>query len=1341
MLVMQERNSAGSFVRYLQVDSSPQAGRDYLNIISASIDRSVLPRLLWIAHFFYNEPLRLDSADEELVEKHEKLQAECRDAIVLHRHPTVQIGMGRGSVADKLAATTHSFRLENSSNAQLTKFVREFHSSAPDLGTESKFNRSQPVPPSDLALSFSAVSDFLKAQVKKPAAPVSHDISDVDDSDVRAIARGARLRKPLPAGDFSDVEDALAPAPPAPAPPSEDPDLLEYDRMILNPGSAHIVHNASNILKDCMHSYALRTSQLKEVCNLIRKPQHLKRLLATCFPSDVDQVVAKVFKGFKGRVHAVRFATTCYAFPEAIRVGPALRFGWRSKAFLAGKAPRSRKAEDEHDTKAFFKVLDGAIPDPLFWAWLVVGDAVACFIRFAMRFVTSCGCHWKLQQDLVIGMQDDNPWHRRLWNVCQNCPGGGRRSLSFSSGELFAELGEQQQVLECDVLAKLDPEIQEKDRSDLLREFGAGVHGLRFHLTLKYHHWAEEPWIIYKTPSPSRAHASIALRQVLASSSPHPAVRDFQVEPVRQQAERFIEGEELFQGGEVRPGMRALATLMASAYWSWTLEWLGETEHARTRRDSRAAPHYDEAFISFNKRWSEVQSYMSSSEAAAKQFLECLDRVEYGKNVARALGLAGHPALCDGSAGRIARSMVLRHLVYHAHDSQIYGERAKMHLCKPSPVKRDSPEGDTAAAAAQFTEHASTSWHTYAVQHVLEVLSGASSSSTDVWFSVPMKEKTVTTLTSMLSGSAELTHLQDLCVHLPPLEGDVVGDQLQGGLPANLANMLFLKAMACNVSRLTRPRVEGETELLTSDVGITLHQIEDMNLAEQRINVNTEARSMVSGGWGDDPLLLSLHNFSVDELEKAWLWKPVGKLTYRVRDMDKFTDLMWYEPDDDEDCVSGAQGEIIFKEVVQSLGSQPSGYSVHPSHASAPAQLLFLKVLQRVGWVKEAPEDPTAFVFTEEGRREVLVLQTFRLDRRLLQIRDGIALVDKTVWELMIVMWQAGWQHRHWTQHGRPDAFAQGSPRVWYTRRQDPLMVWSVYLAALLTESSEHRWPIEHFESKEYYAAWLDGKPLVSKPRRAAAKRVSDSMCDLTGEEASRPKPVVKPRRAAAVKKLRKPCEASESDCAPSASESDCTPSAEDESTDEEEAMEDESASKPPSAPEADEEDSAENNDEKDTAEDSSTSSSSSSSSSDSSSGGAPQLPPDTLAQEENPPKRRRGQPRQQGGRGQWLACFHITPKGNPAKGWQCKCLYEGHTHSHVIKGAKSQCSRAANFDPGNPNSQQAALLYLKTWCLRADQHATRAEHQKNESHAILNVEAYMKEADLDAAILARYSQ
>ena len=256
MAYMREVNKSQRFLRYLQLDSSPQAGRDYLNIITCSVDKKALPRMLFESwrmqrqaadglRYFFEAP---GVVSESAVEAHTAAQKFLREHLVLHRCPTVLIGMGRASLGHKAQALAHALRLEQETMADLSVHVSEFHSFAPDFGVESLFGHLQPISAQELL-------PYWERPGRLPRVEVEQERH---------------------ANDFSEVEAEV----------EQGPDLgveLDFSTMMLNPGHAHIVNNAANNLQRSMSLYEKKAQEMKAVCDLVRSRRHRPRLQASCF--------------------------------------------------------------------------------------------------------------------------------------------------------------------------------------------------------------------------------------------------------------------------------------------------------------------------------------------------------------------------------------------------------------------------------------------------------------------------------------------------------------------------------------------------------------------------------------------------------------------------------------------------------------------------------------------------------------------------------------------------------------------------------------------------------------------------------------------------------------------------------------------------------------------------------------------------------------------------------------------------------------------------------------------------------------------------------------------------
>ena len=124
------------------------------------------------------------------------------------------------------------------------------HSVCPDYGVEAKVNTTKTVPAKKLLPQFEdPVVQGLRGKVQNGPTDFSGDSDEGNNQQSADV-------------DFSDDSG------------TDDDALLEFDKMVLNPGTAHITHNAANTLEEVMPTYKMRTHQLGAVCDLCREQKH-----------------------------------------------------------------------------------------------------------------------------------------------------------------------------------------------------------------------------------------------------------------------------------------------------------------------------------------------------------------------------------------------------------------------------------------------------------------------------------------------------------------------------------------------------------------------------------------------------------------------------------------------------------------------------------------------------------------------------------------------------------------------------------------------------------------------------------------------------------------------------------------------------------------------------------------------------------------------------------------------------------------------------------------------------------------------------------------------------------
>ena len=169
--------------------------------------------------------------------------------------------------------------------------------------------------------------------------------------------------------------------------------------------------------------------------------------------------------------------------------------------------------------------------------------------------------------------------------ICVDCPLAGRRADGLSSGEVQEELQSCQDACANDLLLALDDELSTAQKSELVLEYHSGICALRFIFALKLGHWSQSPWTIYRLCSTNLSLTRAAMRSCFEGACDHARIQELRSGVVALQARRFQDGEDLLDvHGKVRPCMRQLLEVIGAGRFAWTMEWLGESEHARTSR-------------------------------------------------------------------------------------------------------------------------------------------------------------------------------------------------------------------------------------------------------------------------------------------------------------------------------------------------------------------------------------------------------------------------------------------------------------------------------------------------------------------------------------------------------------------------------------------------------------------------------------------------------------------------------------------------------------------------------------------------------------------------------------
>jgi hypothetical protein len=203
-------------------------------------------------------------------------------------------------------------------------------------------------------------------------------------------------------------------------------------------------------------------------------------------------------------------------------------------------------------------------------------------VRASLIWGESCQCHHHL-------LHEDAPAElARCW---LRCPMRGRRLPEISGGDFLETLTNMFDTALAHLLQTLPAGLPAQQRALLAQDFAQGRAHLVFQFVLKIHAMCEPPRLLYAMAHRNQIKAREAVRRCLVSDSRHPKILELLADPVRAEAELFLEGDDL----NMLPN---LATFIAGFAFGFAVERLVEGDHAAIHRAYAKARYHTEALCS-----------------------------------------------------------------------------------------------------------------------------------------------------------------------------------------------------------------------------------------------------------------------------------------------------------------------------------------------------------------------------------------------------------------------------------------------------------------------------------------------------------------------------------------------------------------------------------------------------------------------------------------------------------------------------------------------------------------------------------------------------------------------
>jgi hypothetical protein len=577
------------------------------------------------------------------------------------------MGFGRGSVALTFQAVVHVLHLLSQDVEILCKLSRSIGVFCTDLGIEGFLPRVKPV----------ALLEVLPfTDVPTPVRPLC---IDCDGSDLEPAA---------PEEDFSGTQFRV-----------------DFSHSVESPGLLHVIHNLGRGLEDRLVEYTDAVFRLQKVTNVLRRKETKDRLRETCFEaSDVARTLyRKHLSRYAGKCYRERWGTVAHAVLKMTDdVRCTLVWGWSLQKYLAGssrhKAIKKDAENDEHDEAEHAACLDAVndmITTYFWWSYWGMLKRIAAVLKKLLVWAESCSCHGELLEKLLDDDQVaeagvDQPQRNAAIRACRTCPMRGRRCPEIACGDVVELAKEIFSTHSAELYLELPRQLEEADKTRIMNDWELARTHVVTMLSLKLHHWTEDPYIVFGMGHYLADKAFRAYTKAIGSTSPHPYILRLRDEALAKDLKLW---EEL-KGGLARrddpfdaPALRAYLAELRTAP---SAERPAEAVHAVVHKEVKRAPSHGCAVVSMANRYPEIKKFIVEKPENFDKMAEYIAQITDGRTAVEILGLSHHPVTESRRHGRARREQIHYDVIYRADAWSKYS-------MPPPSIQLHRPEQRTAS--------------------------------------------------------------------------------------------------------------------------------------------------------------------------------------------------------------------------------------------------------------------------------------------------------------------------------------------------------------------------------------------------------------------------------------------------------------------------------------------------------------------------------------------------------------------------------------------------------------------------------------------------------------------
>ena len=773
----------------------------------------------------------------------EVLQEECQameridSRMWYHVCPIVMLAHSRTNLPAKFRVFVHTLALLADCPQTLVQLVRSISSVHTDYGVESGIARMPPIPLEDILPHWHSGPEP-ENQLNEEAFLDNGEPQHVPDDAFE--------------GD---------------APPKQH--LIDLSGSLEGPDMMHIIHNATNDLSTVAETYPDMLHKLTLLFKLMSNKETKQQLLTNCFSQGDAHAFYSQIAAVSHTVHEKRWNTIANAIELATDLEVALRAGWDLDAFMRGKKPPNSRQEDPSlavDFGVNLQQVDEAMHSDFFWGSIKVFLEVARVQHEAVRFVTSCPCHYGLSR---MGVD------QAVLDKWDSCPMRGRRCPEICGGDFFAMLQDMMQAGSVSLEMQLPRSLSQEETLKLLRDFQLSRQMLLTTYVVKLSFWSQAPFAVVGIAHHDPAIRTKSLVTCLQSKSDHPKIQLLQKHEHVVRA--FLVAGCLWDDADAYNFLKELA---AEVRLFFSTAWRVEGQHAKTRRAVDHAPCRSAAFVSFLHRKLEFAAHLRAHPEAAVEVAELMGRALNGVAAAKALGF---------SVAAMEKSAWFNWGQQKSSFRYIYHDDPYLKYVLPPPPtwKRVLPENVLSKPDMVFPEGSCLLRWSLAQQHIKQHAKRGS------YISVKYNPHLLYSVRSILSPDEDSAMLQ-------LQDGNMLGDDFhqagQAGQLKALAcpghqlvslkaflegagdvaeEVMFFSLTHTSPQRYHRTKTVSEVSLKNSWF-VQLHDILAMRPEKKEVLVSLQGVALgqtATDKWEDAPLALHTAHLDLASLKAMWLWE------------------------------------------------------------------------------------------------------------------------------------------------------------------------------------------------------------------------------------------------------------------------------------------------------------------------------------------------------------------------------------------------------------------------------------------------------------------------------------